>query len=379
MIQAVRDAIVAFRRDQFATDAAPELTELSKYVAVAEEDLERTDYASEAVYNAFALHLELGKPEDRTRCLEILRAYLDKDLDVEEEAWARWNAVDSLARLRRCAEVVATQTDFLNWSKTNLDPEWWRWVMFDGTQAMCWFQAGHGDDWMRIFYELKNCTPPTSANRYHRFSYLRSASHVLSRFRRTDEAVPIVHEMLDIASEGLSWYLARYAELEGYIGLVELNRSSGDRIQMGLTASLATNKLEELSASLPDPEAAQVLEPPPPHELEPSRTLRYPTSTQYKNPVVVYREACHDLGSALYRAKEYAQALPLFENAMAWGIMNRWSAKCYAACLWATTKDRPKVDAFIAKATPVFDIDEAWWKGAPELADFGYEAASESA
>lgn len=370
MIETVREAIVAFRRNQFAVNASADSTELSKYVVEAEEDLERTEYAPAAVYNAFALHFELKKPENRTRCLEILRAYLGQDLDVEEEAWARWNVVDSLARLRRCAEVVATQTEFLTWAKAELDPEWWRWVMFDGTQAMCWFQAGHGDDWMRLFHGVKDCTPPTSANRYHRFSYLRSASHVLSRNGRATEALPIAHEILRTAGEDPSWDLARYAELEGYIGLVEVHRVLDDQKEMTFAASLATKKLDELSASLPAPDAAYVNEHLLTDALEPSETTRYPTYAQYKDPIVVYREACHDLGSALYRAKEYGQAVTLFERAMSWGLMNRWSAKCYASCLWVTTDDRDKVDAFIAKTSPVFDVDRDWWRGAPELAAY---------
>ena len=365
MIESLRAAIIEYEREALTDPTAADPTKLEKYIEEAEQDLRQSQMAPEAVHNAFGLYVRL---KDRERRLEVLESYLDKELTPEEEAWARWSRVMALATPRRCHAAVEAHEAFLSWAREALDADRLFWVM--GAGALCWFEVGRGDDWLELFQELNDSIAATEGNRYHRFLCCRTAARALARLERTKEARTIAEDMLTIAIEDPEWDYRLYTEMSAYAAFVHIHSVAGETVELKSVAAQATQRLEEFAAGLPKPESLKKVSiTSPPGVLSPADGFKYREDFAQRDPIIAYRGACHNLGAVLYRAKEYELALPLFERAMAYRFLWPYLAKCYAACVWVTSRDSRKVGAFVARATPVFGRNKDWWKGVPELQD----------
>ncbi len=224
MISRLNDLITEFEKDKRNNPTSADPRRLEAVVDEAEADLDTSGFAPDAVHNAFAIYFRLQKHERR---LALLKQYLTGTLPPIEEAWARWNSVDALALMRKCEELVPIHKAFLDWTRSNLQPDMLLWVMEDSTQAQGWFTGGDGDDWIAIFHELNRTVPPSPRNRYHRFQYYRSASYALSRFNRTAQAITIAQGILNTAREDTTWHYAFYAEMGGFTALTQAHAASG--------------------------------------------------------------------------------------------------------------------------------------------------------
>ncbi len=364
MIRSVRQAIIDLGREELNDPTANIPAKFEALIDEAERDLTDSNFADEAVHNAFSIHLQLRNNERR---IEILQTYLGKGLSPEEEAWARWNLVDGLALARRCDEVVSAHIDFFEWAKTNIDPEEWLWVMYDGTQALCWFRAGDGDEWLDIYHDLIASVPPTEANRYDRFLYHRTACLALSANGRPTDAVPIGKTITDIGNENPDWPYAFYVKANGYTYLAEAYSALGQIGEFQAVVDRTNSLLSEFAESLPRPEEIGELPLLVPKLADPMNQMRHSNEHQQLDPILAYRGACHNLGAVLYRAKEYNLAARQFEAAMSYKFLSQYLAKCYAASLWMTTHDRERLDEFIGRASPAFGSNDNWWKTIPEL------------
>ncbi len=270
MISRLNDLITEFEKDRRNNPTSADLRRLEAVVDEAEADLDTSGFKPDAVYNAFAIYFRLQKHERR---LVILKQYLARALPPIEEAWARWNIVDTLALMRKCEQLVPTHKAFLDWTTSHLQPDMRLWVMEDSTQALGWFTGGRGDDWIAIFHELNRTVPPSLRNRYHRFQYYRSASYALSRFNRTEQAITIAQGILNIAREDTTWHCAFYAEMVGFTALTQAHAASGNMEEFRDLATEAGNRLDDFSAALPRPDDLGDIQQAWPDRLHPAESL----------------------------------------------------------------------------------------------------------
>ncbi len=150
--------------------------------------------------------------------VDLLTAYLKSDLKVQERVWGWWHLIANLAMLRRCREAVEQQEAYLEWAiAILLASQYILEVMNDGTQAGCWLQINHLDDWIDIF----NNTEPTPENRLARFYYLRTATRIFSTATRYELAEDAIAKLKNLISEEVNWEQKTWVEME--IAAVELN------------------------------------------------------------------------------------------------------------------------------------------------------------
>lgn len=372
MSSIVREAIIEYERQRLNNPYLANPSSLKRYLNEIKRELKKTDMNTDSVHDAFGLYFLL---QDREATLNLLQCYLTRPLPIVEQAWARWNLVDTLALMRRCDELVPTHKDFLEWAQRELEPDRLFWVMEDGTQALGWFHGGHGADWMKIFWELNHTIPISKHNRIHRFQHHRSACYALSRYGQPEEALAIADRLLHISHEDPSWEYAFLVEMAAHTASVEAYACLGDIENLRSITENAYACIEQYAISLPEPDSLGEIHPPLPEQLHPADCLgRYYTELPQREPVFSFRAVCHNLAAVLYRAKQYGLAIPLFERAMEYKSLSRYLAHCYAGSVWVVTQDKEKVLSFLKKVAPIFGDKNQFWKDIPELEDLIHDS-----
>src|SRR2546428_8812583 len=150
------DLLAEWERRFVADPAKANRDLLVEALALFEREI-ANELSAESARAGVRLCYELGKlPE----VVDLLRRFLAGDPAPEDEFWARWELVDHLAKLRRCKEAVDMQRDFLRWARGRFRPERFLTVMSDGTQALCWDEAGVGAEGLGTFGRSRGVDPP---------------------------------------------------------------------------------------------------------------------------------------------------------------------------------------------------------------------------
>lgn len=369
VLDQLNETIADYERASLADPLKADVSPLRESLDLVREGLARTDMAPEVVHAAFAIYLHLNDKESR---LELVQEYLARPLPMEEEAWARWNFVDTLAVLRRYEETVEAQREFLDWARKRLPHDLLMWVMHDGSQSGSWFMTGRMDEWLEIFRDIMAGVEPRPENRFWRFHYLRAAAANLGMLARAEEALEITDRILRLSQEDETWGESFRAKIESYVLKMWIHREAGDTERLLEVADQARAIVDEYAASLPDSIADPdrlVRSRPPEGMLAYHGRWDTKAHTDPIEPAFVLRMAYLSMGYVLYRARQYSPAIPLFEKAMAY---KNPQPHCYlwqAASVWATTKDRARVVALLRRAASVFAQQKDFLRSAPEFQD----------
>lgn len=302
--------------------------------------------------------------------VHLLRRYLAQPLSLAEEAWARWHLTDYLAMLRQCEESVRSQQDYLEWAKRILpQPAWMlppRWpfgddgtrsrtdapaddcllirVMYDATQALCWDAVGKADDWLRIFNDVMASTPATPGNRPDRRYFLRTAGVLLKKARRPQESLQIAERLHALIAEDPTWdelleveIDVKCLQIEAYSDLQQVSELR--RIGAEATALLEDRHRERASAS------------------QQIQQMLY-----------------HNTATALYMARQYDLAIPLFRRAMELENLDTYTCLWLAASLWATTRNQAEVMPLLERALSLRMGDKLPLQKAPEFQEVAENA-----
>lgn len=142
----------------------------------------------------------------RPKSLNLMDRYLTQDLNEDERAWAWWNKVDMMACMsygRGMDGVTATVIEhraFYEWAKGNLSPDRLLWVIQDGSQAVCWREAGFAAEWFERFDLALSRAHVCTDNRWDRFIALRTAAtvaRVLRDSERSIQYIAAIHGLID--------------------------------------------------------------------------------------------------------------------------------------------------------------------------------------
>jgi tetratricopeptide (TPR) repeat protein len=294
-------------------------------------------------------------------CIALLTRYLEQPLATEEEAWARWHRTDFLAMQRRYAEAVTAQKEFFAWASARLPPDRLLWVMSDGTQALAWQELGLRDEWLTIFAHVTARVTPTAGNRLDRFYYLRTAGHLLINFGHTkehiraDEALGLAGRMRDLAKEDRTWDRAFDILMQSYVLELGVHQARGDTVPARRLGLAATAALED--------------------RLRGAATA---TADERERLAVLY----DNTASALYQARRYDLAIPLFQRSIALGSPAPHARIWLAASLWATARDRAAALDLLHEAALRWYSPRRPWDyicGLPEFQDVADDAEFEQA
>ena len=279
---------------------------------------------------------------DKGFTVKILSQYLTQPLTVEEESWARWELIDNLAMLHQCEEAVINHRDFLAWARGHLPQDRLLWVMYDGTQAVCWSATSKGDEWVQIFNDIMAVITPSPENRYDRFIYLRTANRMCSQREKFEEALQIANRIRDLSEEDPNWEPAFGVRIESYASQIAVHRELQNISEIRCIGEDACAELGAYRAQNAD------------LDFEQKRKL----STLY-----------HNLAASLYFARQYDLAIPLFRSAINLGVWEHWTYSWLAASLWATTKSRFEVLSLLKQGSDRVVGNYDAWTRLPEFQD----------
>ena len=343
MIETVKPLLDEYRQQLKADAASADQSLLASARKTLDDmlntQLEQECLETEAVRLANEVSYFFGG--DKNFTVKVLSRYLTQSLTTEEESWARWELIDNLAMLHQYEEVVTNHRDFLAWARENLPQDRLLWVMYDGTQAICWRAESQGDEWLEIFDDIMAAVAASPENRYDRFIYLRTASVMYIELGRFDEALQVVNRIRSLSDKDPAWEPAFGVRIESYASEIKVNWKLGNIPEM---SRIGQNAKLELDAHRAQADL----------DFEQKRKL----STLY-----------HNVASSLYFARQYDLAIPLFRSAIALANWEPWPYSWLAASLWATTKSRSEVLPLLKQGSDrVVGNYDAWTK-LPEFQD----------
>ena len=312
--------------------------------------------APKNVRAAAQLFDRLGKTAVR---VDLLTEYLARDLDTEEEAWARWERTDTLAVLRRFGDAVASQRGFYAWAAERLEPHRLLWVMHDGSQALAWWASGQLEAWLAIVRGLRTAVPVSERTRWWWFQLSRTEARVLEQDARIDDALVAADRISALADRYPAWEQVEGVRLEAeFARMGALSRGSRGP-EFDAAADRVTARLAAFQSTY-------------------SNADRGPQQ---------YGMLCHNAAAPLYFAQQYVRAAPLFRESIR-ARPGRATIDTYiwlAASVWATTHDRREVMGLLRTAANR-DPSRSVWRRARVLAEFGdladdveFEAAARGA
>lgn len=313
----------------------------------------------EAVHAAYDVYARLGdRPEAIAGLLELLTGYLQRDLPAEEEAWARWNVVSALgglalAGLGSFEEAYREHERLVSWARRMLPRDDLLWVIHAPFHAGCWSRAGHEEEWWALYREVMEGTIPQPSNRWWRLQCLTTAGHRMAMNGRVEDAEEIARRIEALAQEDPEWPERSWATITGPIVRMHACLCAGDHDRLERLGAEALALIEASEPPAPRPAA-------PPRERW-RRVHGVGTfggvwdMAGYQDPAdpeVALAMAYHWVGTALYAAGRHARAIEVLGRSMEHGNTSPHIYLCYAASVWAVTRDRARTLGVLRRFAP---------------------------
>ena len=161
----------------------------------------------------------LGHRWDIPARIRLLGKYLEQQLPVEEEAWARWELVDSLAILGAapggfdwCARAVEAQREFAAFAERNMSAHELPWAWHDSTMAGAWCTAGLREEWLATVEPVIANAVVVPENRSDRYELLNTAASIYDIAGKPDRVDRLLDEMRRVLAEDPEWHERQWAE-----------------------------------------------------------------------------------------------------------------------------------------------------------------------
>lgn len=311
IIELLRSYAQQFDRDPMTAD--PALLERAR--ARLRAELHRLPLSSELVHLAVAVHWNWV--DDADALIAILADYLQQPLPVEEEAWARYEYVNTLTVLKRSAEVVANQRAALEWGRAcweagRLASESLLHFISNFSQAEQWLPLGLREEWLSRCTELMAAIPQDADSRMERFYTLRTLALMLQAAGRWVEALATTERIRAMAEEDPTWERAYEMEAQADFAAMHIQEAQQDTGAFLLLAeharTLLDEKYEEVDSMTPEARTRLMI--------------------QYDN-----------LACPLYFARCYALSIPLHRRTLELGYNQEFLYPWLAAAIWAHTGD----------------------------------------
>lgn len=319
---ALAELLIGYER-QLETQEQPDQALLAKAETVLQDRLQAMPLDQELVHLADALYGHLQRYEHLRKLLMDYRA---QGLPSYEEAWAWWRMNDCLALQRRCLELLEQQRRLVQWALETLPAEHCLALMNDATQALCWLRVQQQEAWFALFADLMARVQPDAHNREDRFLSLRTALLLTLQAKganQAERAHALLEALYHLLQEEPGWEPADDFLLETQAMHLEVLQALGETAALRQRGQAATRQVNAWIRKLNQPSLAQ------------RRQLR---------------RLCHNLAASLYAAQQYDLAIPLLQQAIAYGSTTPHSYLWLAACLWATHKNRAEVMALLEQA-----------------------------
>jgi hypothetical protein len=273
---------------------------------------------------------------------QILERFLSTPRSFSEIAFARWQIVDNLALAKHHAECIAEQKAFYTFACNHPPPEQCLFVLSDGTQAQSWQEMGLIQEWITLVEEHWKRTDLQRAQSNDVFYLARTAAYVYLDQKEYAASADCVQRILSLLQNDLAPEVRmRYQGEAVYIELESLFRQEQSE-QARQKAKLFT---QQLMTWVPQPD-------------KPQEYIRQ------------YRRLCHNMATTLYFHQHYDLAIPLFEQAIHFGIIPYDAYIWLAASLWATTHQKELVLPYLTQAAQRYSDGGEPWEHFRSLREF---------
>jgi hypothetical protein len=180
----------------------------------------------------------------------------------------------------------------IQWATHTLPLEYCLFTLSDTTQAFCWSLLEKQKQWFVLFENLMPRIPATARNREDRFLTIRTAFNLALHTHKVEKASSLLPSLYALLQEDQTWEhrydllletQALHIELLGILGQEDQIRQKGEEAQAHLQTWMKR------------------IEPP---SLEQKRQIK---------------RLCHNTAASLYETRHYGFAIPLFQQAIAYG------------------------------------------------------------
>ncbi|MCW3055881.1 MAG: hypothetical protein JWN14_5051 [Chthonomonadales bacterium] len=283
-------------------------------------ELQRQPLSSELVHLAVRMHWDWDTVD--ASLTPLLADYLRQPLPVEEEAWARYEYVNSLVVLKQQGvEVVKQQRAALAWARGRweagqLKAEAWLHLISNSSQAERWSDLGQQNEWLALLTDLLTAMPLNTDNRMERFYALRTACLMLQGDGRPEEALAVTEQIRALAEEDPHWDNAYEMDIQADLAAMRIykaQRKTAEFLALGRHAIALLEQQEQAATNM-------------------TAEARMRLMIQYDNV------AC-----PLYFAQQYTLSIPLHRRCLELGYNREFAYLCLAAALWAHTGNRTEV------------------------------------
>ncbi|MCW3096056.1 MAG: hypothetical protein JWL77_1674 [Chthonomonadaceae bacterium] len=309
-------------------------------------ELQRLPLSSELAHLAVKIHWNWVA--DNAFLSSMLAEYLQQPLPPEEEAWARYEYVVSLAVMGQNVEMVKQQKAALLWARGRweagqLKSQPLLQLISNSDLAERWAGLGLLEEWLAQLNDLLSVIPPDADNRMERFHALRSAGLRLHNEGRQEEAFAIIDRIRALGEEDPSWKQAYEMEVQADLE--------------SMRAYTSPEKTEEFLALATH--ASAVLEQKWPQAATMTREARSRLMIQYDNV------ACH-----LFFARRYELSIPLHRRSIELGYDREYGYLWLAAALWAHHGERAEALELLRQGRARTRSIEVYRKDFAELPEF---------
>ena len=274
------------------------------------EDILKGEITPELVHLADDIYMYMGKLGLEKR-ISLHRRYLGVAPDNKERFWSHWHLVDSLAILQRNRETVEEQSRLYRWTCEHLSDEYVLEVLYDTTQAACWKEEGHIDEWFQLYNEASERLENPEVSHLKHCLFLQAGAEVSMPNDRLDEALLGI-EKLECSNSDPGWehYFEFWLAVRTNRLLVYSKQEDWERFNQVVTeaSTFIEGKVEKQNTG---------------HPVNLGDLTR----------------AAHDIGCCLMWSKKYNEAKRFLQVAIDSGN-DAWGHFYLAVSIWASEKNR---------------------------------------
>jgi len=297
-----------------------------------------------------------AKPESIIELLVSLRA--KADLSVDDAGWALWNICDRYAMMRDAKIQHKYQSEFHEWSKTNLFPLRLHWVVSDGTQALTLIDGGFLDFWWKC-YEFANAKCPlVTENRNIRFESHRANASAYTRFREFSRAKTALNAIEKLLTEDKTWGNRDFAAVIFKTLLVKYYSSRGEADKVASTGEILQRQVNDWLARVGDAE-----------EVTPDRPLlgSWAQLNMHRPPTAIFT-AINNAACTFAKAKRFPAAERFFCVLLnKRRTLNAYGEAQYLLSCWENRRNKDEIVDWLDRSKKL--TPKALKRFAPELVD----------
>ncbi|QVK16781.1 helix-turn-helix transcriptional regulator [Mycoplasmatota bacterium] len=331
---------------------------LSQYKEKVIEEVKSNNYNKDSVNFAVEVLFRIGQHEEM---INIFNQYLTKELDVEDEAWARYN----LFMLKRKAtnDVKEDLVSLFEWIISNLPKEKWYWITSNASMMLDIFLIKDEDKLISIIDYIRKYSIDSPENRHIRFETSRSLTLAYYRNKQYEQCLQELDNLEKIVNEDHGDINYYFEKGEFFNRKMMVAYELKDLYLVDELINKMVHLIDDWRINFNDLCTKYKNKPKVKYYFR-----SYEEVNQNREPYKAFRCINHNFACILYHLKRYKLAITYFEISIDLkSQLNPYSCGLYLGSLWEVTKDKTVVANKILEQKRLLENNPNYWKRVPEL------------